>query len=91
MCRGMGAQLRAMKILGGIGAPHIEAEAEGAPALLNLEKRRLRGEFNYCLPLPEVEGGERGHSQTLLRGNDDRVQKGRFWLDIQNDRVHNGW
>ena len=43
----------------GFGASNIEAEAEGAPGFFSLEKRRLRSEFNCCLPLPEVEGGER--------------------------------
>lgn len=66
----------------GAGPSNIEAEAEGAPSVFGLEKRRLRGEFNCWFPLLEVGGGERGHSQTLLRGNDHWVQKGRFWLYI---------
>lgn len=64
------------------GASNIEAEADGAPGLFSLGKRWLRGEFNCCLPLPEVGKGKRGHSQTLLRGNDYWVQKGKFWLYV---------
>lgn len=73
------------------GTSNIEAEAKGAPGLFTLEKKRLRGEFNCCLPLPEVGLGERGHSQTLLRGNDHQLQEGKFWLYIQKDNVHNDW
>lgn len=35
-----------------VGASDVNAEAEGVPGLLSLEKRKLRGEFNFCLPLP---------------------------------------
>lgn len=54
-----------------------------------MEKRRLRGEFNCCFPLPEAGGAERGRTQTILRGNDHQVQKGKFWLYIRKDDAHN--
>lgn len=35
-----------------VGTSDMKTEAEGVPGLLSLEKRKLRGEFNFCLPLP---------------------------------------
>lgn len=32
----------------------------------SLEKQKLRSEFNYCLPLHEAGGGEKGHEKLFF-------------------------
>lgn len=43
----------------GFGVSNTEAEAEGAPDLFSLENRRLRNEYNFCLPPLDLGGGEK--------------------------------
>lgn len=73
-----------------VGVSDIEAESEGAPGCSVWRRGGFRGQHNCCLLLPEVGGGKRGHNQTLLRGNDHWLQKGKFWLHIWKDNIHNG-
>lgn len=58
MCRWMGAQ----ELLGVLEHPTQRQSLKE----FSLEKWRLRSEFNYCLPLHELGGGDKGHEQTLL-------------------------
>lgn len=58
MCRGMETQ----NLLGVLEHPTQRQSLRE----FSLEKRRLRSEFKYCLPLHEVGGGEKRHEQTLV-------------------------